>query len=677
MRYVIRLVAIFCAGLVVVGAVPAQAEKRVALVIGNGTYTKVARLNNPKNDAAAMEAMFKAAAFTSVVRLNDLGVTAMKRAVRDFSDTAQDADIAVVFYAGHGIEVAGVNYLIPIDAVLERDIDVQDEAVSLDRINQVLEPVKRLRLIILDACRDNPFARSMRRTIATRSVRSGYGEIDERSLPPNTLIAYAQRAGFTAEDGVGSSNSPYTTALIKHLPTPGLDIELALRRVRDEVLRATKNKQEPFRYGSLGGAEIALIAKPAEAELPKKIEPIAPSPLGQAAAEWSTLRTKTEIDELEAFAKRHQGTYFADLARARIDELKKQQVAVAKPETEQKTKRSEAVEQKTALVPAPKVLSPTPSGGARPGQPNAPVPTALVFQGHSDTVLSVAFSPDGTTVASGSSDTTVRFIDPLNANAKGAPITGHIGPVSAVRFSPEGEMLATAGSGGDERTVRLWNVGDRGVIGRLTGHLDSVTDVVFSPDGTMLATASADATVRLWSLSSRRQIASLTGHGGPVRAVTFSPDGKLLASAGADGTVRLWDVERRASIANLKARDEVNDVAFSPDGRLLASAGRENAVRLWDVDNRRAKGAIDIVSTTSGWVRSLAFSPDGRALAAGSVDNRIRIWDAAGGDLLVELTGHGNSVNGIAFHQGPGPELLLASAGDRTVRLWNLTGRLP
>jgi WD40 repeat protein len=639
----------------------ALAQKRVALVIGNGTYTKVARLDNPKHDAAAMEAMFKAAAFASVVRLNDLGLTAMRRALRDFSDTAQDADIAVVFYAGHGIEVAGVNYLIPIDAVLERDIDVQDEAVSLDRINQVLEPVRRLRLVILDACRDNPFARSMRRTIATRSVRSGYGEIDERSLPPNTLVAYAQRAGFTAEDGVGSSNSPYTTALIKHLPTPGLDVELALRRVRDEVLRATKNKQEPFKYGSLGGAEIALIAKPTEAELPKKIEPTAPSPLGQAAAEWNTLRTKTDIAELEAFAKRHQRTYFADLARARIDELKKQQIAAAKPD------------EKTALVatPAPNIPSPTPSGGARPG-----TTTALIFQGHSDTVLSVAFSPDGKTVASGSTDTTVRFIDPLNANAKGGPITGHVGPVSAVKFSPDGQTLATAGSGGDERTVRLWNVGDRGVIGRLTGHLDSVTDVVFSPDGTMLATASADATVRLWSLSSRRQIAALSGHGGPVRAVTFSPDGKLLASAGADGTIRLWDVERRASIANLKARDEVNAVAFSPDGELLASGGRENTVRLWSVDNRRAKGAIDIVSTTSGWVRSLAFSPDGRALAAGSVDNRIRIWDAAGGDLLVELTGHGNSVNDIAFHQGPGPELLLASAGDRTVRLWNLSGRL-
>jgi uncharacterized caspase-like protein len=154
------------------------AQNRVALVIGNGAYTKVPRLDNPKNEAAAMEAMFKAAGFNAVVRANDLGVMAMRRALRDFSDTARDADVAVVFYAGHGIEVSGVNYLIPTDAVLERDIDAPDEAISLDRINQVLEPVKHLRLVILDACRDNPFARSMRRTVSTRSVRSGHGEID-------------------------------------------------------------------------------------------------------------------------------------------------------------------------------------------------------------------------------------------------------------------------------------------------------------------------------------------------------------------------------------------------------------------------------------------------------------------------------------------------------------------
>jgi hypothetical protein len=237
----------------------AAAEKRVALVIGNSAYTKVPKLENPKNDAAAMEAMLKAAGFDTVVRANDLGVAAMRRALRNFSDISLDADVAVVFYAGHGMEVGGINYLIPTDAVLERDIDAQDEAVSLDRVTQILEPAKLLRLVILDACRDNPFVRSMRRTVATRAIRSGYGEIDERSLPPNTLVAYAQRAGATAADGAGP-NSPYTTALLKHLPTPGLDIELALRRVRDDVLKLTRNKQEPFKYGSLGGAEIALVA---------------------------------------------------------------------------------------------------------------------------------------------------------------------------------------------------------------------------------------------------------------------------------------------------------------------------------------------------------------------------------------------------------------------------------
>src|SRR5262249_47302009 len=155
----------------------AHAERRVVLLIGNGAYTKVPSLENPKNDVAAMEMMFKGAGFDMVVRANDLGVSAMRRALRDFSDTAHEADIAVVFYAGHGIEVNGTNYMIPIDAVLERDIDARDEAVSLDRVSEILEPATRLRLIILDACRNNPFVRSMRRTLATRTVRSGYGEI--------------------------------------------------------------------------------------------------------------------------------------------------------------------------------------------------------------------------------------------------------------------------------------------------------------------------------------------------------------------------------------------------------------------------------------------------------------------------------------------------------------------
>src|SRR5215470_13987704 len=215
---------------------PVFAEKRVALVIGNGAYVKVPRLPNPTNDSAAMAGLLRKAGFDVVEEKTDLRADAMRRVLRDFSEHAHAAGIAVVFDAGHGMEMNGVNYLIPVDATLARDVDVEDEAISLDRVIRTIEPVRQLQLVILDACRDNPFLRSMRRTVVTRSVRSGHGEIDEKTLPPNTLIAYAQKAGKMADDGA-DSNSPYTMALLKHLPTPGLDVELALRRVRDEVLQ--------------------------------------------------------------------------------------------------------------------------------------------------------------------------------------------------------------------------------------------------------------------------------------------------------------------------------------------------------------------------------------------------------------------------------------------------------
>ena len=234
----------------------AEAQKRVALVIGNSDYGTVGKLPNPTRDAGAIEGLLRSAGFEVVEVKRDLGAAAMRRALRDFSDQVRGADIAVVFFAGHGIEVNGTNYLIPVDATLERDIDVEDEAVPLDRVTQVLEQAKRLRLVILDACRENPFVRSMRRTVANRSIGRGLARVEV--ISSDTLIAFAAKAGSTASDG-GGTNSPYTSALVKHLTTPGLDLRLALGRVRDEVLKATGNRQEPFVYGSLGGTEVALL----------------------------------------------------------------------------------------------------------------------------------------------------------------------------------------------------------------------------------------------------------------------------------------------------------------------------------------------------------------------------------------------------------------------------------
>jgi uncharacterized caspase-like protein len=214
-------------------ATVAEADRRVALVIGNSAYRNATSLLNTLNDANAVAALFRSVGFEVVNSRTDLGVLEFKRAVRDFLITAENADIAVVYYAGHGIKVGGTNYLIPVDAKLARDYDVQDEAVALDRIIWALQSVKRLRLILLDACRDNPFVAKLQRSVGIRAAaKGGLAKIDDVSA--DTLVAYAARAGSVSYDGDGA-DSPFASALLKHVAEPGLDIRIALGRVRDEV----------------------------------------------------------------------------------------------------------------------------------------------------------------------------------------------------------------------------------------------------------------------------------------------------------------------------------------------------------------------------------------------------------------------------------------------------------
>lgn len=265
----------FCLVAGVLSATAASADRRVALVIGNTAYKNASTLPNTVNDSTAIAGLFKSIGFEVVISRTDLGVVDFKRSVREFLITAENADMAVVYYAGHGVEIGGTNYLVPVDAKLNRDYDVEDEAVSLDRIIWALQTVKRLRLILLDACRDNPFAAKLRSAGMRATARGGLAKIEDVSA--DTLVAYAARAGSISYDGDGR-NSPYATALLKHLPEPGLDIRIALGRVRDDVIGMTGGRQEPFIYGSLGGATIPLVAVSAT----KKIEPVPASPVAAA-----------------------------------------------------------------------------------------------------------------------------------------------------------------------------------------------------------------------------------------------------------------------------------------------------------------------------------------------------------------------------------------------------------
>jgi hypothetical protein len=303
---------------------PALADKRVALVIGNSVYLHAGILPNPARDAEAMGILFASMGFDVVQTRYDLGVNELRRSIRDFTDAARDADIAIVFFAGHGLEVDGINYLVPADARLEKDIDVDDETVSLDRVLKALEPAKQLRLVILDACRDNPFLTTMQRTIGTRAIGRGLARVEPRTA--DTLIAFAARAGSMAADGTGT-HSPFTEALMHNMDTPGLDIRIAFGRVRDEVLKSTGNQQEPVIYGSLGGTNVALVSAQ---------DGLAGTNLNPAPATTEMLReyemaAKVGTKEAwEAFLGAYSSGFYADLARAQLAKLLAS--APAKPE---------------------------------------------------------------------------------------------------------------------------------------------------------------------------------------------------------------------------------------------------------------------------------------------------------------------------------------------------------
>jgi uncharacterized caspase-like protein len=307
---------------------PAFAAKRVALVLGNSAYQNVAPLPNPVNDGAVIAATLKDAGFDVVDSRHDLSAIETRHALRDFADRARDADIAVVYYAGHGMEVDGANYLIPVDAKLERDTDVYDEAFSLDRILLAVEPAKQLRLVILDACRDNPFAKTMKKTVASRSIGRGLAKIEPTS--PNMLIAYSAKAGSTALDG-DAKNSPFTIALAKHLTTPGLDVRRAFGFVRDDVLKDTGNRQEPFVYGSLGGDDVPLV--PAKAA-PQTSAPSAPAPNPQAEArrDYELALQIGNKDALKAFLAQHPDGFYANLARIQLDKIAAEEARVSATE---------------------------------------------------------------------------------------------------------------------------------------------------------------------------------------------------------------------------------------------------------------------------------------------------------------------------------------------------------
>jgi uncharacterized caspase-like protein len=348
-------------------AFTAQAQERVALVIGNGAYQSATRLPNPSNDAADMASALRALDFTVVVA-TDVDKGAFDRKLREFAHALRTARTAVFFYAGHGIQVAGKNYAIPVDAKLETAADLQVETVDIDQIVAVMQSDEnRVNLVFLDACRDNPLTRSFARGLpATRAASVGAG-LSALEAGRGTLIAFSTAPNKVALDGSGR-NSPFTQALLKHIRTPGLDIAFVMRRVTAEVETWSGGKQVPWMHASLT-TDVVLARGPAGTSA---AAPPAP-PAGPAADEiaWSFLKDSKDSAQLQWFLDRFPTSARRPEAAARIAALRDEAARASLPANNAPAPaKPNAGAQQAALTAAPTMLAQYEKWGAYVGAEN-------------------------------------------------------------------------------------------------------------------------------------------------------------------------------------------------------------------------------------------------------------------------------------------------------------------
>ena len=317
----------------------ARAESHVALVIGNAAYETAAPLNNTINDAEDIANKLMDIGYDVDVEI-DASFQDMRVALRDFARKSRKAEIALLYFAGHGIEVNKHNFLVPVDADLVSVDEVEFQAIPLHHLTHAVSGAKELSVVMLDACRDNPFLKSMQREASNRSVGSrGLAKFEVKNQ--QSIVSFAASEGEVASDGAGR-NSPYAAAILTHLAKPNLEVNWFFRHVREDVLNSTRNQQEPASYNKLSTK--ALFLHPA-GKMPDGVIPevsprndtAEPSPdprsqkLMEAKALWQDIKTIDDIAILEDFAKAYSGTFYAQMALRRVKSLKEEQRVAALP----------------------------------------------------------------------------------------------------------------------------------------------------------------------------------------------------------------------------------------------------------------------------------------------------------------------------------------------------------
>jgi Caspase domain len=314
----------------VAGVQSADAQSRVALVIGNGAYHHASKLTNPRNDAADLGQVLRKYGF-HVLEGFDLGKPATESKLREFARALAAKEVGLFFYAGHGLQVSGKNYLVPVDAKLDDSSGLDFELVPFDLVQRTMERETSTNILFLDACRDNPLAGNLARTMGTRSLDIGRG-LAQAQAGVGTLISFSTQPGNVALDGAGR-NSPFAGALVAHLAAARHDLSAILIDVRNDVMRATHDKQVPWEHSALRGrfyfgADTAMPAGPAATAPAPSLSP-AQLREREASQAWERIKDTTSVGALEAFVRRFGDTFYGDLAKARIPELRQAETEAA------------------------------------------------------------------------------------------------------------------------------------------------------------------------------------------------------------------------------------------------------------------------------------------------------------------------------------------------------------
>jgi WD40 repeat protein len=597
--------------------VTSQKQRRIALVIGNSKYQQVSKLPNPINDANDMAATLRELGFEVILR-TDASLQDMDSALSEFSRKLHGGGVGAFFYAGHGVQMDGENYLIPVDAKLRIKTDIAYEALPVGKIlGRMEEADNQTNIVILDACRNNPFGRGW-----SRSLESGLAQI---IAPSGTFIAYATSPGKLAEDGE-EGNGTFTQYILKYIKTPKLSIESLFKQVRQGVAIQTKNHQVPWDSSSLIG-EFSFNPATGIAETQK----INPSTLTIATPKptifpdfFSSVNTQKNISAnlSTTIPNKNLISYLPEKIELKHVFNKNSSslsegVAISKNSQVVISSNYNLVAKRNAIE-----IREFSTGNLVRSIRNTGYDTSLVA------------SPDNKWLIAGNMGQIIDVWD-LNTGALLHSLKGHNGQIFQVAITPDGKSIVSSSS---DNTVKIWNITTGKLVRSInTSHNDKVPSIAITPDGKSIISGGAwDNSIKIWNIATGTLIGTIeTGAIGWVQALAVSPNGKYIVSGHAENIIKIWDMTTGKLLHNFtgsvyeydgKNINSTSSLVVTPDSKTIVSRDSFDKIELWSLETK--KHIKTIACNVRGNKNNVVISSTGNQIIS-SCGGAIYVWEVS------------------------------------------------